>query len=475
VRTAAVVTILALVLIASALDLALGMLWVVGLVGVLILRRRLRLAPAILLLAAVSLLVWGGRAGWLGSPAPVSYATGWLPVSGWRPVSTGVAGDTELRTVAAREKLATLSRDELRLTGPEIEQRAGAVIALSRRIEPLRRAAPREAAAVEMAARRLARTLAATEFRDLEARRTAAAAHFASLDRRLDTARDENEVASILREADPVAMATLSLRPVREDLASAGGAIDALARAIGGGVPTAMATATGWVDDGRGGIRWEGQYAVAGAPAVRLLRLETRAFRSAAPSGSRLSLAYAAGGEALRPVPTGGSLELEPAPRGVTVVMTWTQPLAPRPVRPMLRALTFQEVEVGISAKADDVLITAALDGYPGLEIPLFVQLPAPRLTRVVVPNHALYFASHPGRFTLGPDGESWEAADGATAGLRIELLPRTVFLRNPAFAWAAGYLYRPNPATVVVVFGLAALTLVLIWRARPAADARKG
>ena len=473
-RTAAVVTVLALVLTASALDLALGMLWVVALISVLFLRRRIKLAPAIVLLAAVSLLVWGGRAGWLGSPAPVSYATGWLPVSGWRTASTGVARDIEPHTVVAREKLATLSRDELRLTGPEIEQRAGAVIALSRRIEPLRSAAPREAAAGETAARRLARTLAATEFRDLEARRTAAAAHFADLDRRLGTARDENEVASILREADPVAMAAISLRPVREDLASASGAVDALARAIGGGVPTTTATATGWVDDGRGEIRWEGHYAVAGAPAVRLLRLETRAFRSAAPSGARLSLAYAVSGEPLRPVPTGGSLELEPAPRGVTVVMTWTQPLAPRPVRAMLRALTFQEAEVGASAKADDVLVTAVLDGYPGLEIPLFVQLPEPRLTRVVVPNHALYFASHPGRFTLGPDGESWEAADGGTAALRIEVLPRTVLFRNPAFAWACGYLYRPNPATVVVVLGLAALTLLLIRRSQPAADAAK-
>ena len=470
-RTGAVVTVLAVVLTASALDLGLGVLWVVALTGVLFLRRRFRPAPAIVLLAAVSLLVWGGRAGWLGSPAPVSYSTGWLPFSGWRMASTDPTGDSGHRAAAARERLAALSRDELRLTGSEIEQRAGAVVALSRRVEPLRSAAPREAAAVETAARRLARTLAAAEFRDLEARRTAAAAHFEDLERRLETARDENEVAVILREADPVAMAPLSLRPVREDLASAGEAVDALVRAIGGGVPSASATATAWADDGRGEIRWEGQYRVAGAPAVRLLRLETRAFRSAAPSGARLSLAYAAGGEALHPAPAGGSLELEPAPRGVTVVMTWTQRLVPRPVHAALRTLTLQEVEVGVPAKGDDVLVTAALDGYPSLEIPLFVKLPAPRLARVVVPSHALYFASQPGRFTLAPDGESWEATEGATAPLKIELVPRSAVLRNAVFTWAAGYLYRPNPATVAAVVGLAALTLVLIRRARPATD----
>jgi hypothetical protein len=475
VRTVAVVTVLCLVLTASALDLALGMLWVAALMGVLFLRRRVRVAPALVLLVAVAVLVWGGRVGWFTTPAPVSYAAGWMSLWGFRSASTSTGDDSGPRIASARERLATLSRDELRLTGPEIEQRAGSVIALSRRIEPLRGAAPREAAAVEMAARRLARTLAATEFRDLEARRTAVAAHFGNLDRRLATARDENEVLSILREADPVAMAQLSLRPVREDLASAAAAVDALVGAIGGGVPTATATATTRVDEGRGEVRWEVRYAVAGAPGVRLLRLETRAFRGAAPTGARLSLGYEAGGEALRPAPPGGWLELEPAPRGVTVVVTWTEPVVVRPVNAALRMLTLEEVVVGTSAKADDVLITAALDGHPGLEIPLFVRLPQPRLGRAVVPSHALYFASRAGRIATAPDGESWEAADEGAGPLRIELLPRTVLLRNPAFGWTAGYLYRPNLGTVVAVLGFAALTLVLIRRPRPADGANRG
>ena len=233
-------------------------------------------------------------------------------------------------------------------------------------------------------------------------------------------------------------------------------------------MPTATATSTARVDDGPGETRWEGQYAVAGAPAVRLLRLETRAFRSAAPSGARLSLAYAAGGEALRPAPAGGWLELEPAPRGVTVVLTWTEPLVHDPVHAPLRALAFQGTAVGVSARGDDVLITAALDGYPGLEIPLFVPLPPPHLTRVVLPSHALYFASRPGRTTQNPDGESWEATEEGVGPLRIELVPRTIFLRNTAFAWTAAYLYRPNPGTVVSVLGVAALTVVLLRRPRP-------
>ena len=63
-RTVAVVTVLCLVLTASALDLALGVLWVAALMGVVFLRRRVRVAPAFVLVVAVALLVWGGRVGW---------------------------------------------------------------------------------------------------------------------------------------------------------------------------------------------------------------------------------------------------------------------------------------------------------------------------------------------------------------------------------------------------------------------------
>ena len=78
-RTVAVVTLLGLVLAASALDLALGVLWVMALVAVLLLRRRIRLAAVLVLLATAALLVWGGRLGWFAAPIPVSYESGWVP------------------------------------------------------------------------------------------------------------------------------------------------------------------------------------------------------------------------------------------------------------------------------------------------------------------------------------------------------------------------------------------------------------
>jgi hypothetical protein len=49
-----------------------------------------------------------------------------------------------------------------------------------------------------------------------------------------------------------------------------------------------------------------------------------------------------------------------------------------------------------------------------------------------------------------------------------VDLVPRTVFLRNGGFARAREYLYRPNAAAIVAAAGLAALALVLIRRPRP-------
>jgi hypothetical protein len=343
------------------------------------------------------------------------------------------------------------------------------VISLARRLDPLRSAAPGEVAAVEAGARRLARTLAAAEFRDLEARRSAAQGYLTELDRRLQGARDATEAAAALRAADPAAMAHVSLRPVREDLAAANAAVEALVRALGGGAPTAATAASARYDEERSETRWEVRATVAGAPGVRLLRLETRALRGAgAPPGAPASLTYASGADAPRPVPPGPWLELEPAPRGVAVVQAWAEPASLRPVRAPLRPLAFGRLDVAPPGAADDVVITVVLDGRPGIEIPLAVRLPPPGLARVAVPRYALYFASGPGTVTLDAEGDRWEPAGDGDGRLRLDLVPRTLLLRNGAFARVRGYLYRPNAGTVVAAAGLAALALVLVRRPRP-------
>jgi hypothetical protein len=470
VKTAVVAALLGVVVAASALDLALGLLWVGALMGLLLLRRRLRLAPWLALAGIGALVVWGARLGWFPPPPPASYETGWVPGWGTAPAAVPPAPDPEIEAV--RERLAALGREEGRLTGPELEQRAGAVIALSRRLDPVRGEAPREVALVEGAARRLARTLAAPEFRDLETRRAAAAAHVADLERRLGAARDAREAAAVLRAADPAAMAHVSLRSVREDLAAAGAAVESLVGRLGGGVPSATAAARARYDEDRREVRWEIRYTVAGAARVRLLRLETRAFRDAAPSGTPLKLEYAAAGEPARPVPPGAWAELDPAPREAAVIATWTEPVAVEAVRARLRPLAFERLEVAPPGESDDAVLVVVFDGLPGLEWPLALRLPPPRLAQVAVPRHALYFARRPGAVALDGDGERWEAAGEAPERLRIELVPRSVFLRNEAFARVRGYLYRPNVLVVALALGLAALTLVLVRRPRPAVPA---
>jgi hypothetical protein len=461
--------VLLIVLAASALDLALGVLWIAALVGVLVLRRRVRAAAWLVLLGTAILLGWGGRLGWFPPPAPAPYERGWIPARGaTRSPAPAERTETEARVAAARGELARVAAEELRLTGAELEQRAGAVISVARRLDSVRGEAGAQVAAVETSARRLARTLAASEFRDLEARRVAAQRYVDELDRRLQGIRDATEAATVLRAADPAAMAHVSLRPVREDLAAANAAIEALVRALGGGVPTAATTASARYDDSREEMRWEIRSTVTGAPGVRLLRIETRAFRAAAATpGAPACLAYASGAESPRAVPPGAWLELEPAPRGITVVQTRTEPASPHPVRAPLRPVAFRRLEAAVPGTDDDAVIVVAVDGRPGIELPLAVRLPRPRLAQVAVPRYALYFASPPGTIARDSDADTWEPGGDGGGPLGLDLVPRTLLLRNAAFAGARDYLFRPNVGAIVATAGLAALTLVLVRRPR--------
>jgi hypothetical protein len=113
--------------------------------------------------------------------------------------------------------------------------------------------------------------------------------------------------------------------------------------------------------------------------------------------------------------------------------------------------------------------VTIALDRHPEIEMPLAVLLRTPSLAEVTVPRHALFFASGNGAAMWEPDGDRWVPADGTTGPIQLDLVPRTLLLRNQALARLREYLYRPNPLTLAVIVGAAALTLVLMGRRRPA------
>jgi hypothetical protein len=261
-------------------------------------------------------------------------------------------------------------------------------------------------------------------------------------------------------------MAHVSLRPVREDLAAADVAVAALVRTLGGGVPSATVVASVEYDESRREIAWEVRHAVAGAPHARLVRIETRAFRNAGRPGRPLSLTYAAEEEPPSPVPSGDWLELGRPARTVSLVAAWVEPATLRPIHSMLRPLAFERLDVVSARVPDDALVATVLDGHLGIEIPLAVALPPPSLARVTVPRHALYFAGGPGTSASGPAGDTWAAADGP-GSVAVDLVPRTLLLRNQALVWLRAYVYRPNGMTLTVIVGLAALTLLLAGRRR--------
>jgi hypothetical protein len=163
-------------------------------------------------------------------------------------------------------------------------------------------------------------------------------------------------------------------------------------------------------------------------------------------------------------------VELDPAPHGVSLVAAWSEPATLRPVRSTLRPITFHRLEVASLVAGDDAVVVGVLDGRPGIELPLTVTLPPPSLARVALPGHALHFGSWSGTVTREPEGDVWVPEAAGSGRLEFDLVPRTLLLRNAVFAWASAYVYRPNPTTVIAAIGLAALTLVLLRRPRPAA-----
>ena len=411
VRTVAVALLVGGVLGASALDLVLGALWVVALVAVLLLRRRLRLAAPLVLVASLGADRLGRAARLVLAPRAGALREGLA--TGLARVPAGArAGRGSARSSPLESSWQVLRREQLRLTGAELEQRAGAVILLARRLDALRSEAPREVAAVEGAARRLARTLAAPEFRNLEARRAAEAALSGG-------ARPPPGRGSAMRARRPRSCgrrirrrwptcrcdpcATTSRPPARRWRRSCGrwgaacrrrrsrrrrGTTRPAARSPGRCVtPSPARPAPAWSGSRRAPFR-------SAAPPGRSLSLALRRGRRGAPSGAARRVAGAraersAACRSSRRGPSRRSAAADSLDAPVTHVRSGST-LAP-------------------STAAEDALVATVLDGHPGIEMPLAVRLPPPSLARVTVPRHALYFASGPG---AGDVGAGWGRVD---------------------------------------------------------------
>ncbi len=154
-----------------------------------------------------------------------------------------------------------------------------------------------------------------------------------------------------------------------------------------------------------------------------------------------------------------------------SVVAAWPEPMAPRKVRGPLRPPAFGRLDVNVPVASDDAAGHRRRRRPPGhrdAARSYGCRLLASRVSRCRATRSIS--STGPERAPLGPEGETWEPAGDGGGRLALELVPRSFVLRNAAFAWGRGYLYRPNPGAVAAAAGLAALTLVLVRRHRPTA-----
>jgi hypothetical protein len=463
VRLALLVPVLVTVMVASALNLVLGGLWVLAFLALLACRRR---TAWLVLLGSLALAVAAGALGGLRPPEPASYAAaevGWLTARlGGGNSSAGPEHAAADAAGVARRRLVALRQEELAGTTRQLERRARVAVAASRELARLRGRAPDEIAAAEEAVRRLALTLTAPEFRDLDARRARLAEWLDALEARLAAARDDAEVSAVERALQPATLAPVSLRALRADLAGAETGIAAALRALAGaGVTAAASVRMAYDEPGRLLVAETRQVLETGG-ALRIVRLDLRGF-------DRGGVALSADGAPPRPVADDAEVALpSPGAGRVAVVDRRAWPARPQAVRPPLRLVSFVRLVVPSPGAGDlaDVPVTVALDGGRGPEIPLVVAAGRPRLDAIDLPRHAFHYTGRPGRLERGADRDTWAPAGaGDLDGVTFELVPPGPAFRNGAFERLKDYVYTPNAAAALGCLGLAALAVVLARR----------
>jgi len=464
--------VLGLVLAASALNLALGAAWLAALAGVWAIRRRVPIGAGAVLGAVATLGVVGADRGWFEPPVAASYRedeADWLRrrVGG----GPGAPAGPDLRaTLAAR--LATVGDEERHTSAAQLERRAAAAVALVRGLERRHGRATGEVGALETAVRRLAFTLTSPEFRNLDARRARSERYLTELAARLDLAQDDAELGAISQALDPAVLATVTLRAVREDLARVDGATRAVFRALGGGDVTVTATSVVAVDEVRGEAATEVRYRMEATPPSRITRIEPGGLHPvvAGDGGSRRITVAVDGGP---PRQLSGAVGIEAGARRIEIVDYRARSAVGDAVRTPLRRIPFSMLELDPGRPAGRLLVTLQVDGAPGAEALLPVELPAARLLEVAAPRRALFWVGAPGRLQSTDALDVWRVAAPepiSADGLRVELAPPIRVFRNPAFAALRPYLYQPSLAASLTLVGLAGLTAVLAPRRRGAA-----
>ncbi|HLE42493.1 MAG TPA: hypothetical protein VJB36_00600, partial [Methylomirabilota bacterium] len=291
-----------------------------------------------------------------------------------------------------------------------------------------------------------------------------------AIEARLAATADPADVGAAARGLGPAALAHVSLRALREDLGRAEATIAALVRVLTGATVVHSATLRLEYDETRGELAAEHRHVFEAGPPLRMRRLDVGALREGEEGVAR-AFAYAADGDEPRPWTGGPEIGLgEAGAARVVVVERRVRRVVPDRVAAALRRIPFRRLELdGAPARTPAVGVTVALDAKGAAALPLRLPGASPRFLAVALPRHAFHYASWPGSAGADAGRDVWRPAEpGAGAGgLRVELLPRTVLLRNAAFAALKNYLYTPNPAAALAGLALAALAAILTARRR--------
>jgi hypothetical protein len=461
-----VATILAVVAAASALDLAVGAGWAVAALACLWARRRRRTAPLAVLLVVAGTAAVAASLGLLGpaSPAPYGPPPGPALEAGAGEGPGRGPGTVEAARDAAWARLAERRREELAGLGPDPEGRVAAAVALARGRAT---GGPPAGAvrALEAAARTAALTLTAPEFRDLEARRARLQAWLEAVGARLAAARDAAEIQAAVRALEPAAMAPVSLRALREDLARVDAAAWAVVREAGGDLVVAGVALARYEDAGDR-LTVERRYTLAARPPASLAWLRVAPAPVDAGPGGAVSLDVVAGedgrADAAGRLPRGTSRAV------VAERRTWAG--ASGPVRSARRWIAFRRLAVppapsGRPPDAPVVLAGVAVDG--GGEVAVRVPLPAAALVEARLPPGALYWASRAGTVAAAGQEDRWVAAGEAPAAagadaVVMDLVPEGLGLRSPALRRLLGSFLGATAGGVLAVVGLAAAAVAL-------------
>jgi hypothetical protein len=403
VRAALLAPVLLMVLLGSALNLALGAAWV-GLLAVIgLLRWRLRPAPWLVLAAVLGLGALALRFDRLGPPAPGSYAVGEIAAL----LGRGAPG----RGAAAGAPPGAVSGDR------DLERRGALVVSAGRRLAG--QGAGPEAGAAEAEVRRLALALTET------------------------ASRDRDEVIAALRSAET--------------------AVARLVRARSGAGVAATVTRSAVWDEAAGLARAELRYELAAGAPLGITRVEIAARPGA---GTTRQLAVPGVAEAVTVTPDGATLDAPVGWLEFQERVAWpVRPVAIRPaLRPLAFdrvTLDVAAVPVLIAwvrgpGLAGDVPLAIEVPRGP-LE-----RVSAPRHAIYYAERPGTVTTG-----AETDDWTPADPAGAGPDTIALELAPRTALLRTAVMAEVRPYLYQANLPAGLALAGLAALTWLAAGRPR--------